>query len=674
MAVSPTTGLLSSLGVGSGIDVNSIVSKLMTVEQQPLTLIDQKEATFQSKLSAFGTLRGALSSFQTAVKSLDSLDKFQTFTAAGNNPAVLTTAVRTGAAAGVYSFNVTQTAQGQSLEALGQTSTTAPIGSGSSTTLTFDFGTISGGTLAAGVYSGATFTQDAAQALGTVTIDSSNNSLQGIRNAINAANIGVSASIINDGSSTPNRLVLTNTATGTAHSVRIAVSGDSALQSLLGQNPAGTQNLKQSVAAQDAALTINGLSITSPSNTVSGALEGVTLSLTGIGTSNVTVGRDSSAVKTAIEGFVKAYNDLNTTLHDLTKFDTVSLQAGSLIGESSVLTIQNQLRNTLAGSLGGVDGSSIKVLVQAGIAFQLDGTLAIDSTKLSAALSGNLDDLAALFTSVGRTTDSLVQFSGSTDATVAGKYSVNVTALATQGTLVGAAPAGTNIQAGVNDQLSFTVDGVSSSVTLAAGIYTAATLATQVQAAINGAAAFSTQGVSVVVTQSGGVLSINSSRFGSNSSVSGSGSAVATLFGGLPVSSTGTDVAGTINGAAAGGSGQVLTGTSSGATGLAVQIIGGSIGDRGSVNFSRGYARGLDDLLDNLLSSSGLIAGSTNGINTTIKGLDDQRATLSDRMTAIQARYIKQFTALDSLISSMQTTSSFLTQQLAQLPGVTRNA
>jgi flagellar hook-associated protein 2 len=667
MAVAPT-GIISSLGVGSGLDVNSIVSQLMTVEQQPLTLLNQKETDFQAKLSAFGTLRGALSSFQSSVQSLDSLDKFQTFTATGSNPAVLTATAGTGAASGAYSFNVTQTAQAQSLEAVGQTTTTAAIGSGSTTTLTFDFGTISGGLLTAGVYSGATFNQDASQGSGTVTIDSSNNSLQGIRDAINAANIGVSASIIKDGSSAPNRLVLTNTATGAAHSVRVSVSGDSALQTLLGYNPAGTQNLKQSVAAQDAALTINGLSITSASNTVTGALEGVSLSLAGPGTTTVTVGRDSSAVKTAIQGFVKAYNDLNGTLHDLTKFDPTTLQAGTLIGESSVLTIQNQIRNALSATLGGVDGSSLKTLSQAGIAFQRDGTLAIDTTKLSAALSGNLDDLAALFTSVGRSTDSLIQFSGSTGATQAGKYSVNVTALATQGTVAGSAPAGTTITAGVNDQLNFTVDGVSSSVTVAAGIYTAATLATQVQAAINGAAALSAQGVSVAVTQSGGVLSITSSSFGSNSSVSASGSAAATAFGGVPVSSAGTDVAGTIDGAPAGGSRQVLTATSSGASGLAIVVTGGSVGARGSINFSRGYARGLNDLIDSLLSTSGLIAGSTDGINSTIKDLDDQRGRLNDRLVSIKARYVQQFTALDSLISSMQTTSSFLTQQLAQLP------
>jgi flagellar hook-associated protein 2 len=218
----------------------------------------------------------------------------------------------------------------------------------------------------------------------------------------------------------------------------------------------------------------------------------------------------------------------------------------------------------------------------------------------------------------------------------------------------------------LNDQLNFTVDGVSSSVTIAAGIYTASTLATQVQAAINGAVA--SQGVSVVATQSGGVISISSARFGSSSSVSASGSAAVIVFGGTPTGGTGVDVAGTIDGSPANGVGQVLTATSSGASGLAIEITGGSLGSRGSVNFSRGYARGLNDLINSLLSSSGLIAGSTDGINSTIKSMDDQRSRLNDRLASIQSRLIKQFTTLDSVISSMQTTSSFLTQQLAQLP------
>src|SRR6185312_4893561 len=171
---------------------------------------------YQAELSAYGTVNSALSALQSSISTLNSPSSFKVLSASTSDSTVLTASAASNAAAGSYNVQVSQLAQAQTLVAAGQANTTQSIGSGVPTTITFQFGTISGGTLANGTYSGATFSQDGTVASGTVTIDSSNNSLPGIRDAINAANIGVTASIVNDGGASPYRLVLQSSSTGGA--------------------------------------------------------------------------------------------------------------------------------------------------------------------------------------------------------------------------------------------------------------------------------------------------------------------------------------------------------------------------------------------------------------------------------------------------------------------------
>ena len=182
---------ISAPGVGSNLDVSSIVSQLMTIEQRPRLLLDAKEAAFQAQLSAYGQLRGALSALESAVGGLADPARFEGRSASVGDSTVVSASAGAAAANATYEVAVTQLAQHQSLTTAGQASLTAPVGSGASTALTFEFGTISGGTLSAGVYTGASFAQNGSVATRTVTIDASNNSLQGIRDAINAANVGV---------------------------------------------------------------------------------------------------------------------------------------------------------------------------------------------------------------------------------------------------------------------------------------------------------------------------------------------------------------------------------------------------------------------------------------------------------------------------------------------------
>jgi len=387
----------STSSIGSGLDVNSIVSALMAVEQIPLTKLNAKIATDQTQLSLFGGVTNLVSSFQTAVRGLTTAGSFQAFDATPADTSVLTASATSTAAVGNYSIGVTSLAQSQQLIAAGQASSSATIGSGATTTLSFDFGTISGGALSGGTYTGATFASNGG-GVKTVTIDSTNNTLQGMRDAINNANIGVSASIINDGGTTPYRLAITSTASGSNNSLSIGVSGDSAISSLLAYNPAGTQNLSQTVTAQNANFTVNGVAITKPSNTITDAIQGVTLNLNKVTTSptSLAVTQNTSGITAAASAFVTAYNNLYSNLKSETAYDATTQTAGPLQGDSAVRQMMTDMRGMLSSV---VSGGTLTSLSQVGITTQAGGTLAIDTTKFSAAVANNVSDVTNLFTS-----------------------------------------------------------------------------------------------------------------------------------------------------------------------------------------------------------------------------------------------------------------------------------
>jgi len=666
------TGTLSAAGVGSGLDVNSIVTSLMAVENKSLTALDTQTASYQTKISAYGTVKAALARFQSSLATLKDPTTFGTLTAQSTTPDAVGVSVAGQAVAGTYSVQVTQLAQATKLVSDGFAATTDNVGSGS---LTFQ-----GGTLTAGV-----FTPNGSGAR-SVTIAPESQSLSGIRDAVNAAGIGVTATIVNDGSANGNRLVFTSTSSGAANSLKVTVSDadgtdtDNAGLSRLAFDPAAVagsgRNLTQKVAAQDAEFVIDGIDVSKPTNTSTDAIEGVTLNALAltIGTgATISIAQDNSGATRAIQGFVTAYNTLNTTLVGLTKYDPVSKTGSTLTGDSTVRGIQSGLTAILTRPVAALadSGTTLDTLGQLGVSLQADGTLALDTTKLSAALAGN-SNVDTLFAAVGRATDSLVGVTSTGTATAPGTYAVNVSSLATQGRAVGSGLASLSVTAGVNDQLDVTLDGTTATVTIGAGNYaSAAALAAEVQSRINGVAAFSSNSSSVTLSASSGVLSATSARYGSASNIAFGGSAAATLFGAAPVSTVGTDVAGTIDGIAATGSGQSLRAAGgTAAEGLALRISGGTLGARGTVTFSQGYATTLDSLLTNFMASDGVIAAKTTGMTRSIADVADRRTELSRRLATVEAHYRAQFGALDTMLSSMNATSTYLTQQLASLPKI----
>ena len=380
----------------TALDVPSLVSQLMAVERRPIDTLNARVSSYETKISSYGTLSSLVSSFQTASTTLNT--SLQKAVATPSDASLLSATAGSTAVPGTYAVNVSQLAQSQNLVAAGQVSSTAAIGNGTATTVTFDLGTIGGGTLTNGTYSGASFTSNGSGTK-SITIDGTNNTLEGIRDAINSAAAGVTASIVNDGSGTPYRLALTSTSSGASNSLKITTSGgDGSIDSLLGYDPAGTQNLTQTLAAQNADLTVNGIAITSASNTVSEAIQGVTLSLKSITTapSSLTVARDNAAINTAASGFVDAYNALASQIKSRSSYGSDDKAAGALAGDGTLRAMQDQLRgifNTPAS------GGTLTSLVQVGITFQKDGSLLLDSSKLDSAIAADFDDVTNLFSS-----------------------------------------------------------------------------------------------------------------------------------------------------------------------------------------------------------------------------------------------------------------------------------
>lgn len=675
--------MVAATGIGSGLDIEGLVTQLVAAERGPTeTRLVQREARATAQLSGFGTLQGALSSLQSAVDTLADTATFSQRSATSSNTDALGVSASADAAAGSFSVSVDRLAQSQSLASGSFASLTDVVGEGE---LTLRFGTADITGADPGPESFDSFSVNADRASATITIDSSNNTLQGVRDAINAADAGVSAAIVNDGEGF--RLLLSSTETGAASSIEIQVSdsgdgnnNDTDGLSQLAFNTTAN-NLSQTVAAQDASFSINGLALTSASNNADNVIDGVSLTLqaTTEAAATVTVSDNQGAVRTAIEGFVSSFNSFVNVSNNLTAYDAETDRAGALQGDFATRSIITQVRGALTGSSNGFDGP-FSTLAELGITTQANGNLAIDEGRFGRALRDNFDSVAGVFAQVGQTGDSRVVFDGASSLTQVGNYAVEITQVATRGSLSGAAIVAPSLGSplvidGSNNSLSVTVDGVASStINLSSGSYNSGdALAAEIQSRINGDSALQAAGVSVSVSfDASNRLQISSSRFGSESSVAinavGSNSAASL---GLSVASgtAGLNVAGSIGGVAATGTGRsLIAAAGSAGEGIRLTILGGATGARGSVNVSSGVAVSLGGVLDRFLDSNGLIDLRTDGLEADVERIEEDREALEARLEAIEARFRNQFNALDILLANLQNTSEFLTTQLAGIP------
>lgn len=354
---------LSVLGIGSGLDIEGIITSLMAVESQPLTELQSQKSTYEAQLSAYGQLKSAISIFQSAMDNLGDLDKFKVFTATSSAESVFTATATSAAAAGKYAVVVTQLARAHKMASglAGVANESTSIGAT--------------GTLQIGVGSNAF----------SVVIDGTNNTLSGIRNAINNAsdNTGVTATILNvdnGAGGTESRLVLTSNETGTANTLTVSdVSGNVAATLAMATVTDQT--------ALDAKLTVDGFNITSSSNSVTGAIQGVTLELTSLGSGTLTLDYDTDAVKESIQAFVNSYNALRATVS--------LLKDGTLEGDNTLLSVQSLLRTALNTEPTGLT-TALTTLSEIGIKTERNGDLSINTTELDAALASDYAGVAEL--------------------------------------------------------------------------------------------------------------------------------------------------------------------------------------------------------------------------------------------------------------------------------------
>jgi flagellar hook-associated protein 2 len=386
------TGTLSSLGLGSGLDSNGIVSKLVELERVPITQLQTQADKIQSKLSAFGQIQSSVTSFRDAARKVADPTFWGTMTASSSDNAAVTFSTSTGAAAGSYSVEVSALARAQTVVmGTASSASTNTIGSG---TLSFQTGAWKDG-----VFGGTGTSVD-------VSIGA-DDTLEGIRDKINSAGAGVSASIIVDASGA--RLAISSSSTGAANGFRIQVQDgsdtsntDNTGLSMLAYDPENSSTgTTLAQAAQDASVKVNGVALTSATNTFSTALSAISFTVgkvTGSTPANVTVAADKDAIAKGITDFATAYTALSDLLHADTKYDDSSKSSGPLQGDSTAVSILNQFRTALGS--GSTASSVFGTLSAVGLSVSSTGGLTVDSTKLTAAL-GKLAEVKKLFTAAG---------------------------------------------------------------------------------------------------------------------------------------------------------------------------------------------------------------------------------------------------------------------------------
>lgn len=542
---------ISSAGIGSGLDIEGIIGSLMAAERIPLTKVSQERTSINTKISIYGIIKNSFADLKAAADKLTNLSNLNPLKTTSSDDKFVSATASASAAKGSYSIEVSQLAKAQSVAAASVPTADSNVGTGS---LTLTLGSYDSGT--------NTFTNNPGKPPVTINIGAGQQTLDGIKQAINDSDSGVTASIINDG--TGSRLVLTSKETGAVNGFKLEVTDDDGVNtdntglSMLAYDPTAAagagKNATSLQVAQNANFTINNLAVSKASNTVTDAVEGLTLNLKAVTTApiNLEVSLDDSALKTTLDGFVAAYNKIRGNLKDQQQKDA------TLSKETTPSSLERGMRNILREQVAqyGIGLSDI------GLNFDKDGVLSLDKTKLDTAVAADPSILEKVFSNTATTSDARVKFVGANTKTLEGTYAIN----------------------------------------------------------------------------------ISTAYDGSNT------------------------IAGTINGIAGTGVGNLLTGaTGEASEGLQFSVVQGAAGDMGTITFSKGLGERLSDWIGSLTDEGGALASRTEGLNSRKLRLDDQEDRINLRLEQVEKRYRAQFTALDTMLASMQQTSSYLSQQLAAL-------
>lgn len=665
-------------GLSSGIDTAAIVEGLLDIQQAQVDRTELKRQGVLEQQAAFQSLEAQLVSFRssssTLSKSLNNV--FEAKTISVSDESAILASVSSDAATGVYQLTVDSFARAHQVASGGFASDTAEITQG-------------------------TFTlQQGGRPATEITIDSSNNSVQGLVDAINLAGTDVQAALIKDGSSAdPYRILLTSSETGEANAITLtnslaADSGDAVKPTFdFGVPVQEATNASVRLGSGAGAIVIEN-----STNQMDDIIPGVSLEVLQEDenkTITLKVGQDTSGAIGAVQSFVDSYNTLTTFISEQTKYSEGTGEAGLLLGNRSVIRIQNQLQSELQTVVPGLN-TSVNRLSTIGIGFTDQGTLTFDSSKLQSILEGEVEgasanDVKRLFALDGASTNQGIEFILGSSRTQESDdpVEVDITQAAEQASITSTnSLASSTILDSLNNQLTISVDGASLDVTLAEGTYTDAELASQLELVINAHSDAAGRQVSVGLVDDGAggsKLTITSAIYGDSSKVQiGSGTALASLGLSGSESDEGVNVEGVfrINGQeeTATGRGRILVGDSDNEftedlqvriTLTADQITGGT---EGELTVTRGTSSRLGRLIANMQDSNG-------GILTTVSDRFEQQA--NDILEAMEKQQevfdtqeqelLAQFVALESALTELKSTESFLTQQFAQISNLGSN-
>ncbi|MFT5082225.1 MAG: flagellar hook-associated protein 2 [Lentisphaeria bacterium] len=687
--------IIQSLGAGSGIDTNNIVKQLTEIERSaPQQRIDSKRELTETRISDYGLMSNALSTLQEfAATIVDKEALFSKTASFTESTALVPAGLTTDVEPGVYNFTVEDIAQSQAVSFAGLADDDDAVGEG---TLTFNFGDFT-----RDVDDRATaFVQDTDHDSFTITIDSENNSLKGLRDAINDADKGVQASIIFDGSSYRLSILAES---GANNEVEIVANEgglptddtDATGLSRFAFNETMDDFATQVYETQignDAELTINGLTVYRSTNIITDVVEGLSLDVLkadpGVKVT-VTVEDDKAFAEQNIRDFVEIYNEFLEAVEPLfsireeTDDDGEKIKVeGSLSKDSLAKSILSRIRTNISNVIPGLANSDLTSLTNVGIRTELDGTLSINEKDFTASFEDNFDDVQKLFSPQTSSTSGDIDVTSFGKNTVAGTYDVVISVNPSKGFLNGGTITAPGAPAdfpnydttGLDYTFKIKVNGnESDSITLPAAVYADEdAMAAALQSGINADTSLQENGSSVVVAFDSGSnrFVFTSNQYGASSTVSiteTTDEADSDL--GLAVASgtSGIKVSGTVNGVAGFGSANVLL-PALGEPGEGLAMIIGESATTATVNFSRGFAGELDELIKVFLENNGLVKTREASLENDLDSLDDDQDRLDVKMTAFQDRLLQQFIAMERIINGLNSSGSFLDSLIDTLP------
>lgn len=639
-------GAVNFSGLFSGLDVEQIVGAIIKGESLGLENVQAKQTNLESKRSALEEIRSALSGLRFKLRDIATLARIAGKTVSSTTDTVAKATASSSAQTGSFTIDVQTLAAAHKVRSIEVADRFSPV--------------ITDGTLTIQSGSGDVITINVAAAAG-------NNTLVGVRDAINAADSGVTASIVDVGSG--DVLIIRSEETGTTNSLTITDSTSLDLT--------GAGSLVQ--AAANATVVVEGLTVTSSSNKISGALAGVTLDLISTGTTTLTVANDTETVREGLEEFIEEYNTVIDLLNKHTssgiKIEGTSEDGddddevggvGVLFSDSTARRIREDLALLVSSSSATVPGGDLRSL--SGVGVDLDGRtgkLSINTLRLDETLENSFDALRSVFLSTGLAADAavLVQSAG---FGAQGSYAIQITQASEAAQVAGS----TALQGGglaADENLTITVGSDSIQVALLAGD-TIADVVGKVNTALQQA------GVQAIALDAAGVLSFTANDHGSAvtlsvvSDVVDAGDGSSTGIGTTALNDTGVDVAGTINGAAATGVGQILTADADTvADGLALRILADATavaakgGDFGSVSVTHGLRRTLGDRLS-LLSDpfDGTVSSARDGLDARIRSLENRVEQMERRLARRREILTIKFAAAERALAQLQLSEASL--------------